>query len=167
MSKEVKLLKNNEDRNWADIEWVNEFYQFLQGELPSGIGMSNRPKLSRKVAFSIIWYLQEKFPIIPDHIEQCDVCGELYDEYAEGHHSELTGKNYCSEGCEPHRLYEREERWQKRKDAPFQKWLKRVKKEQKHYPALKGKEINEGCLRKCFNADLTPISALNDILTLI
>jgi hypothetical protein len=154
MSKEIKLIKNNEKKELSDLEWVQLFYEFLQEK-----------RLSRKKAFNIIYYLQEYFPLIPDHIEQCTECGNLYDSYASGHHSELTGKFYCCESCEPIGLYEREQRWEKKQDAPFQKWLKQVKKEQKHYPALKGKEINEGHLRKYFHDDVTPINALNDILT--
>jgi hypothetical protein len=165
MHNEIRLLKNNDNREWSDLEWVNEFYGFLQGELPEGIGMKNRPKLSKKLAFNIIWYLQEKFSLLPDHIEQCDTCGELYDEYSQGHHSELTGKNYCCEDCEPPRLYEREQRWEKRKDAPFQRWLKNVKKEQTNYPVLKGKEINEIALRGYFSDGKTPVDTLNDIIT--
>ncbi len=156
MSKEIKLLKNNEKRDWSDIEWVNSFYKHLINDL----------KLNSKKAFRVIYYLQEHLPVFPDHIEQCSVCGELYDSYSAGHHSELTSKFYCSESCEPPRLFEKEQRAEKRADAPFQKWLKRVKKEQQHYPALKGKEIHEGYLRRYFNDGKTPIEALNDILTL-
>lgn len=122
MSKQIKLLKNNENRDWSDIEWVNEFYRFLRGELPEGIGMKyHKPVLTKKQAFNIIWFLQEKFPILPDQIEQCSVCDELYDSYAQGHHSELTGKYYCSESCEPPGLYERELRNEKMLTNPQQK----------------------------------------------
>jgi hypothetical protein len=167
--KEIKLLKNNDERDWEDIEWIEEFYRFLKGEIPDGIQLTKRHqvKLSAEQANTIIWYLQEHFPILPDHIEQCSVCGSYYDSYAQGHHSELTGKFYCNEGCEPPRLYEREQRWEKRKDAPFRKWLKQVKKEQKNYPALKGKEISEYALRRYFNDGKSPIDTLNDILTLV
>jgi hypothetical protein len=157
MSKEIKLIKNSDEKDFSDLEWLTEFYEYLK----------ENEKLSKSKAFSIIYYLQEHLPIFPDHIEQCNICGELYDSYASGHHSELTGKNYCSESCEPYGLYEREERAAKKADAPFQKWLKQVKKEQKHYPALKGKEINEGILRKYHNEGLTPIDTLNDIISLI
>lgn len=156
MGKEIKLLKNNDKKELTDVEWVQAFYYFLQQQ-----------KLSKKKAFSIIYYLQEYFPLLPDHIEQCDVCGELYDSYSQGHHSDLTGKFYCSEYCEPTGLYEREQRWEKRKDAPFQRWFKKVKREQKNYPFLKDKEINEGLLRGCFSDGKTPIETLNDILTLV
>lgn len=156
MDKQIKLLKNNEGLQLSDVEWTAKVYYFLMDDL----------KLSNKKAFQIIYYLQEHFPVIPDHIEQCSVCGEVYDSYSQGHHSELTGKFYCSESCEPRGLYEREQRAEKRADAPFQLWLKQVKKEQKNYPALKGKDINDALLREHFLAGESPIDALNDILTL-
>jgi hypothetical protein len=96
--KEIKLLKNNEKLELSDVEWTDKLYQFLVKEV----------KLREKKAFSIIYFLQEYLPVIPDHIERCDVCGSLFDSYAVGHLSDLTGKHYCSESCEPPRLYERE-----------------------------------------------------------
>jgi hypothetical protein len=156
MSKEIKLLKNNDNKIQDDAEWMQEFYEYLKS---IGIGA--------KKAFCIIYYLQERLPVLPDHIEQCSNCGQLYDTYSQGHHSEMTDKFYCCESCEPPRLYEREQRWEKRKDAPFQKWLKKVKLEQKHYPILKGKEINDTLLRRYFDDNKTPIESLNDIISMI
>jgi hypothetical protein len=156
MCDKIHLLKNNDDLKLSDVEWANKVYYFLLDDL----------KLSKRKAFQIIYYLQEHFPVIPDHIEQCSKCGELYDSWSQGHHSELTEKFYCSQSCEPTGLYEREERAEKRIDAPFRKWLKHLKKEQNNYPALKGKEIHDGYLRRYFNDGKTPIDALNDILTL-
>jgi uncharacterized paraquat-inducible protein A len=95
MSNEIKILKNNENREWSDIEWVNEFYQFLQGNCPDRIKMKHPPKLSAKKAFQLIWYLQEQFPLIPDQIEQCSFCDELFDSDAEGYYHEKTSKHYC------------------------------------------------------------------------
>jgi hypothetical protein len=157
MHREIKLLKNNDKLELSDLEWTKMVFDFLQEKI----------KLSRNKAFSVVYYLQEHFPVIPDHIEKCDTCGELYDTHSSGHHSDLTGKFYCCESCEPRGLYEREQRWEKRQDAPFQKWLKQVKKEQKHYPALKGKEISEFALRGYFSKGKSPIDTLNDILTLV
>lgn len=156
MKNEINLIKNNDKLELSDVEWMNKFYEFLQEKM----------KLSKTKSFNIIYYLQEHLCVFPDHIEQCSKCGELYDSYAQGHHSELTGKFYCSESCEPHRLYEREQRAEKKADAPFQKWLKQVKKEQNNYPFLKGKEINEHLLRNYFGDGKTPIDTLNDIVTI-
>lgn len=168
MDKQIKLLKNNLGRDWSDLQWVEEFYEFLQGKIPDGISLINGhvPRLTPKVANTIIWYLQEHLPVFPDKIEQCSKCKDLYDSWAQGHYSELTGRCYCGEGCEPHGLYEKEQRAEMRADAPFRKWLKQVKKEQKKYPALKGKDINDALLREHFQAGESPIDALNDIITL-
>lgn len=98
MTHEIKLLKNNDNREDSDLEKTNEFYRFLTGEeMPEKISMTrgHKPKMSEKKAFAIIWYLQEHLSILPDHIERCDICGELYDEYSSGIHWETKGKNYC------------------------------------------------------------------------
>ena len=34
MENEIKLLKNNDKRADSDLEWIQEFYMFLQGEVP-------------------------------------------------------------------------------------------------------------------------------------
>lgn len=95
---EIKLLKNNDKRSDTDIEWIDEFYRFLQGDMPESImlGKGNKPKMSQKKAYAIIWYLQEHFPLLPDHIERCDFCGELFDSWSSGWYDEKKGKHYCS-----------------------------------------------------------------------
>lgn len=98
MKNEIKLLKNNDNRDDSDLEKINEFYRFLTGEeMPEKITMArgHKPKMSEKKAFAIIWYLQEHLSILPDHIERCDVCGELYDKHSSGIYWETKGKNYC------------------------------------------------------------------------
>jgi predicted anti-sigma-YlaC factor YlaD len=153
--KEIKMQKNNDNLDLTDVEWLDRFYGFLQDEM----------KQTPSKAFRIIYFLQERLPVFPDHIEQCYTCKRLYDSYSEGHHSEMLGRNYCSESCEPHELHEKEQRWEKRKDVPFQRWLKSVKKEQEKYFLLRGKEISEGYLRAYFSDGKTVIEALNDIIT--
>ena len=70
MSNKINLLKNNNKRTDSDLEWIEEFYNFLQGEVPETIHLPNGhiPKMTAKKAFSIIWYLQEHFSILPDKI---------------------------------------------------------------------------------------------------
>jgi hypothetical protein len=101
MKNEINLLKNNDNRIDTDLEWVKEFYEFLQGTIPAeiSIGRGHRPKMSAKKAMSIIWYLQEHFPVIPDHIERCNNCDELFDSWSEGIYWETKQKHYCG-GCE-------------------------------------------------------------------
>ncbi len=97
---EIKLLKNNQKRTDTDVEWVEEFYQFLQGVVPKGIHYRRGcvPKLSKKKAFAIIYYLQEHFPLIPDHMEVCWWCGDIFDS-GEGLYWETKGRYYCG-GCD-------------------------------------------------------------------
>ena len=42
------------------------------------------PKLSPTKAFNVIWFLQEYLHILPDNIEQCDGCKDLFDTDSEG-----------------------------------------------------------------------------------
>ena len=92
---------NEVRKDWDDLQWIDEFYQFLQGKVPDEMqcGKGNQPKLSPKKAFTIIWYLQEHLRILPDHIEQCDVCKELFNTWSEGIYWESKGKHFCG-GCE-------------------------------------------------------------------
>lgn len=108
---EIKLLKNNDEKEMQDIEWVNEFYDFLKGNIPDNIqlGRGHNPKLSPNKAFAIIWYLQEHFPLLPDTIEQCSFCKDLYDKNSSGYHSDLTHKFYC-DSCFPPFLDGKEQR---------------------------------------------------------
>ena len=101
MSRELLLLKDNKKKEVDDIEWIEEFYEFLQGKVPESIRFrrGHKPQLSQKKAFAIIYYLQEHFPIFPDHIEQCDICGSLFDDYSEGIYWETKGKHFCG-GCD-------------------------------------------------------------------
>jgi hypothetical protein len=94
---DIQLLKNNEKRTDTDLEWVTEFYEFLQGHLPDSIGMGrgHQPKMSAKKAWSVIWYLQEHFPIIPDQIEKCSNCDNLFDSWSGGIYWETKGKHFC------------------------------------------------------------------------
>jgi len=55
------------------------------GELPDGMTMTDQPALTPHAAFSVIWYLQEHLRVLPDNIEMCAVCGELFDADCEGH----------------------------------------------------------------------------------
>ena len=85
MKNEIQLLKNNDHIVQADVEWISGFYEYLQ----------EKERLNKTKAFRIIYYLQEHLPILPDHIEKCDRCGDLYDSDSEGYHSEKRGKFYC------------------------------------------------------------------------
>lgn len=102
MDNKIRLLKNNDKRTDNDLQWIKEFYEFLQGTQPDSISLvrGHAPKMTQKKAFSIIWYLQEHFPVFPCSIERCDNCGELFDTDSEGLHWETKGKNYCGACCD-------------------------------------------------------------------
>lgn len=75
------------------IEQTDEFYQFLQGTCPDGIHVKYPPRLTERKAFAVIWYLQERLRIIPDHYERCCSCGDLYNTSEEG--GSFRNRNYC------------------------------------------------------------------------
>lgn len=65
-------------------EKIEKLYKFLQGEMPPDIHMKRHPKLSSRMAFSIIWFIQEELEILPDRYERCKTCGRIFDSYSEG-----------------------------------------------------------------------------------
>ncbi len=103
-----------EDNYISVCDKVDELFRYLTDEkIPDGIHVKSRPRLSPNKAWSLIWFLQEVTHCLPDHIERCDVCGELYDSWGEGYmlddQYELNGKtlpkkywgSYCSNECAP------------------------------------------------------------------
>ncbi len=99
IDKAREAVERSDNNN--EIQRIEEFYNFLQGEIPEEIHLfrGHKPKLSPKKAFSIIWYLQEHFPLLPDHIERCDNCGNLFDTDCGGIYWESKGKHFC-DACE-------------------------------------------------------------------
>ncbi|HNT73476.1 MAG TPA: hypothetical protein PKH77_00515 [Anaerolineae bacterium] len=108
--------------NKITLEQVQEFMTMLtSGELPEGLVMPEQPALTPTAAFAVIWYLQEYLRVLPDHIEQCCICGELFDADCDGHIvadddeddpwtkaqgidpallKRYQGAEFCSESCE-------------------------------------------------------------------
>jgi hypothetical protein len=75
------------DMEEKEFEKFEELYRFLRdGKLPEGMQMpkSHIPKMSGKKAFTIIWYLQEHLGVLPDNVEQCQDCQDLFDSDKEG-----------------------------------------------------------------------------------
>ena len=77
------------------LEGVQEFYEFLQGKLPDCISMKPSPKLTPRRAFDVIWFLQERFGLIPDYYERCVRCGVIYDSNNEG--DRINYSHYCGD----------------------------------------------------------------------
>lgn len=97
---------------------VDELYSFLLGvKLPEGTECK-MPKLSAKIAFNVIWFLQEHLHILPDNIEQCSICKELCDCNSDGAYggdkddtdrkAKYHGRFFC-DNCIPEDLYKKEE----------------------------------------------------------
>jgi hypothetical protein len=87
--KEVKGMKQ------SDLDWINCFYKWLQGEKPEHCNYTIKGALTEDQAWSVIYYLQELLPVLPEYIERCDVCGELFDERDEGYYFSFDGTNCC------------------------------------------------------------------------
>jgi hypothetical protein len=84
------------------FEKTEEFYNFLQGEIPKSISIekeNDKIKLDKEKAFLIIWYLQEHYRIIPDNIEKCNECSELFNIHSQGGFCEKFKIFYC---CSEH-----------------------------------------------------------------
>lgn len=94
---------------------LEEFYEFLQGKtVPDKFHLTNKPKLSANEAFTVIYVMQEYLHLLPDSIEQCQECLQLYDSDCEGYYLDdqyelENGKTlpkkywgwYCSDSCYP------------------------------------------------------------------
>lgn len=85
-----------------DLENSEELFEFLQGNIPSGyhLAAESIPRLTPEQAWTVIWYLQNKYWQVPDHIERCDICGNLYDSWREGETLDF-GKppHFVCDGC--------------------------------------------------------------------
>ena len=108
------------ERNWqeerhqqklkdaAELENVQRFHRFLQGEVPKGVVLgrnSKGPRLTAKRAMTVIWALQECFHLLSDRFKMCADCHNIYDSDSEGGYAEKTGNNYCG-SCDLHHAKE-------------------------------------------------------------
>lgn len=68
-----------------DLEMTKDLFEFLQGDLKNcKIARKRRVKLTADQAWTVIWYLGSQYWQVTDHIERCDVCGEIYDSSSQG-----------------------------------------------------------------------------------
>ena len=109
-----KAEKKEKDCFIDVLDKFTELYDYLRGiKLPDGLSSSCKmPRMSAKKAFSIIYILQEVTCCLPDYIEQCRECLDLFDSEREGCHLddqyEVNGKtlakkywgDYC-DSCVP------------------------------------------------------------------
>lgn len=101
MSERLKLFKNNTPfKEREDMDWIQEFNEFLQGKLPENISIPDEDivKLTPNQAYSVLWYLREHFSILPDNFVKCDNCDDIFDDGKEGYYSEKgndIGHHFC------------------------------------------------------------------------
>jgi hypothetical protein len=90
----------NDKDSTIELENINEFYKFLQGEIPKSIKMTkkSRPNLTKEQAFSVIWFLQEHMQVLPERFEYCNGCQRMFDTHDEGY-SVYRGRLYGDECC--------------------------------------------------------------------
>lgn len=112
------------DKNDKDLENTRELFTFLQGTAPEGyvIEPSHMPKLTPDQAWTVVWYLGNKYWQPTDAVERCDVCGELYHSWCEGETIDCAPPpiffcGNCREGheaVEKHRIFRGLERSKRR-----------------------------------------------------
>lgn len=68
------------DQSQIDMDNTKELFDFLQGAVPKDIMISadHIPHLTADQAWTVIWYLGNKYWQVTDRIERCEVCGNLY-----------------------------------------------------------------------------------------
>jgi len=67
----------DENGNPLSLDETEELSEFLQGKKPEGYHLNTMPHLTEEQAWTVIYVLQEKFRLIPDHYEKCDKCGSF------------------------------------------------------------------------------------------
>ena len=69
-----------------DLARTQELFEFLQGTVPDGykIDPDHTPKLTPEQAWTVIWYLGNQYWQVPDYVERCGVCGDLYHAHSDG-----------------------------------------------------------------------------------
>lgn len=70
----------------TELERTEDLFRFLRGEVPEGCKIQKRkmPKLTADQAWTVIWWLGNEYWQVPDFIERCGVCGDLFDSEREG-----------------------------------------------------------------------------------
>lgn len=73
-------------KDQTDLKRAQDLFSFLTGNVPDDITIkkSGVPKLTDDQAWNVIWYLGNQYWQVPDHIERCGVCGDLYNTHSEG-----------------------------------------------------------------------------------
>ena len=70
----------------TDLENTRTLFAMLQGECPDGcvIAADHMPKLTPDQAWTVIWWLGNRYWQPSDNVERCDVCGYIFHADCEG-----------------------------------------------------------------------------------
>jgi hypothetical protein len=79
-----------------NLEMTEKLFAFLQGKDMDGctIPRKERPRLTADQAWTVIWWLGNQYWQVTDHIERCEVCGEIYETWSDGDTLDYGGKPY-------------------------------------------------------------------------
>jgi hypothetical protein len=90
-------METNHVSGPTDLDRVEELFAFLQGTIPAGftIPPDEIPHLTPEQAWTVIWYLGNLYWQVPDYIERCDECGDLYDTRSGGTYREEPPYHLC------------------------------------------------------------------------
>lgn len=97
----------------SELERVEGLFSFLQGTCPEGckIPPSHLPKLTPDQAWTVVWWLGSEYWKVPDYVERCDVCGDLYNSHKEGDCLDFGKSPYHFCGsCEEGEVYAKKRR---------------------------------------------------------
>lgn len=97
------MALSNQKNKPDDVDRVRELFSFLQGTVPPGYHVQDErvPQLTADQAWAVVWYVQELHWQVPDSIERCDLCGELFDSDAEGGYTDDGPQHdFCCGACD-------------------------------------------------------------------
>ncbi len=73
-------------RQPTELERTRALFEFLQGSAPRGysVPVGEMPRLTSDQAWTVVWYLGNQYWRVPDFIQRCDRCGDLYNSECDG-----------------------------------------------------------------------------------
>lgn len=122
------MKKENEP---TDMERTETLYALLQGKTPEGckIPKKEMPKLTPAQAWTVIWWLGNQYWKVTDHIEKCEVCGDLYDTHCGGDMLDFGKAPYFfCDSCMESDQYRKKAMSPKNPDKEQRKWLMGVER---------------------------------------
>lgn len=79
-----KKIPYNRYSNYEKADRVRDFFDYLTtGKTPSEYHCKS-PKLSKNMAWNVIWFLQSVSEVFSDCVERCSDCGHIYNQDCEG-----------------------------------------------------------------------------------